>query len=735
MKRRIIHLFLFGLLGLWAFAAERIDFQKDVLPILRDNCLACHNETKAKARLVLETPASIVKGGESGPAAVPGKAADSLLIKSSAHLAEPFMPPESNNVGAKNLGPEQIALLRAWINQGATGEVSTAAAPLKWQPLAPGFAPINSVTITEDGQFAACGRGNQIFVYHLPSGVLAARLTDSELDGAAHRDVVQSLSFNPAGTVLASGGYRAIKLWRKQPLAAEKIRPLKEPVHALAISPDGKWIAASVGESGLKLWNSASEPVREFIGHIARVRAVRFSPDGSQLCAASDKHLRIWSVADGQLVTSVETEFEIHAVAWLEGGTQIAAAGKSPAIHVWKLSKQEAYYLDRWECPAAEITSLDSHGGTKLLSGSRDGSVRLWDAANGELIRQMDHGGPVTAVAFRPDGQRLLSGGENKIARLWDAASSNIVAELKGDRYLQEELSRRDRTLIFATNEAAFHKTAVQNAEKLKQTETDTLTKSAAARDAADKGLAEANAGVKKSGEENDLAKKNLELAQAAAKLASQNRNASSNLAGIAAAQLQAAAELLKQSTNVIRSAEEGHEAAFQAVVKAAQDPAKRAVIEQAIEQASAAKTSLANARAGRETAERALGELNALVKQNTEAKGLAEKKSGSRRRAGEGPPSRRSAGGKKSRDRECRRAKGPGPEGQSGRRLAIRRTVREKSRGRNSRKPQDPGGCRRGSEAGGEKSRHGLEGGGRSSGGHPKRRLQPGRPTRGVHR
>src|SRR6266446_338644 len=50
-----------------------VDFQKEVLPILASNCLACHNKTKAKAGLILETPADMLKGGDTGPAILPKK--------------------------------------------------------------------------------------------------------------------------------------------------------------------------------------------------------------------------------------------------------------------------------------------------------------------------------------------------------------------------------------------------------------------------------------------------------------------------------------------------------------------------------------------------------------------------------------------------------------------------------------------------------------------------------------
>ena len=56
-----------------------------------------------------------------------------------------------------------------------------AAGAIAWQPLPAGLNPIYSVALSPDGQFAACGRANQIFIYHVPSGRLVTRLTDPQL--------------------------------------------------------------------------------------------------------------------------------------------------------------------------------------------------------------------------------------------------------------------------------------------------------------------------------------------------------------------------------------------------------------------------------------------------------------------------------------------------------------------------------------------------------------------------
>src|SRR5437764_1472421 len=154
-----------------------VDFEKEVLPILASNCLACHNKTKAKAGLILETPADMLKGGDTGPAIVAKKGADSLLLLAAAHQGDLVMPPKDNKVAAVELTPQQLGLIKLWIDQGATGSVS-ASVEVKWRDVQESFAPIYGVAISGDGQWSVFGRGRELIVYHAPTQQVAARLID-----------------------------------------------------------------------------------------------------------------------------------------------------------------------------------------------------------------------------------------------------------------------------------------------------------------------------------------------------------------------------------------------------------------------------------------------------------------------------------------------------------------------------------------------------------------------------
>jgi hypothetical protein len=183
-----------------------VDFHEEIVPILKTNCTACHNKTTTKADLNIETPALMLKGGESGPAIVSGKASESLLFQSAIHDSDSEMPPKGNKVGAVNLSPEELALLKLWIDQGAkAGEKK--AQQIAWQPLPPGLNPIYAVAMSPGGELVACSRASQIFIYDVAAKKPIAQFV-------AHRDMTLALAFSPDGSQLASGSFGEVKLWK-----------------------------------------------------------------------------------------------------------------------------------------------------------------------------------------------------------------------------------------------------------------------------------------------------------------------------------------------------------------------------------------------------------------------------------------------------------------------------------------------------------------------------------------
>ena len=531
--------------------SQAVDFEEEILPILRKNCLACHNASDAESDLILETPQAIRKGGSLGAAVVPGRGAESLLVLVASHQEEPVMPPPDNDRGAGALTPDELGLIKKWIDEGAEGAVEGGKEPLNWQPIPLGFQPIFATAITEDGQYAACGRANRVFVYHLPTDRLVAELVDPDFSSsgdaaaAAHRDLVQSLVFSPAGNRLASGGFRTVKLWRRAPntrLSEQEIGPVSEVV---AMTSNHRWVASGEPSGIIRLLDLTGEhDVRLLTGHEAAVTALTFSADGARLYSgATDKTVRVWKVKEGRAAGGFQVPAAVRAIALVNEEKQLITGGGDEVIRAWAVPEgappttaaaQEPLEQDEGSSgldikPAtpllemrghqAEVTVLTSMPGTtgQFFSGSLDGTVGQWDAGQGTLLKEFKHGAPVTAVAARPDGQRLVSVGKDQGAKLWNTQDGSMVAQLRGDQRIGAQIPRLDRLLELAGTEVGYQKGLLATSEKQTKEREDALQKSREALVMAEAEVVEKKKGAgkleeKKAGADQELAAASAEL-------------------------------------------------------------------------------------------------------------------------------------------------------------------------------------------------------------------------------
>ena len=101
-----------------ALASAKVDFNREVRPILSEHCFSCHGMDQQKGGLRIDLEEAAYKGGKSGkPAIAPGKAALSHLLERINDKGEDRMPPPDQNTAAP-LTPRQVETLRQWISEG-----------------------------------------------------------------------------------------------------------------------------------------------------------------------------------------------------------------------------------------------------------------------------------------------------------------------------------------------------------------------------------------------------------------------------------------------------------------------------------------------------------------------------------------------------------------------------------------------------------------------------------------
>lgn len=519
-----------------------VEFATEIFPLLKANCLACHNSTKAKADLILESPDEMLEGGDSGPAIEPGNADHSLIFTTAAHLEEPVMPPPNNKSNARNLTPLELALLRQWINEGAKGDRVTTAAPESWSFL-DDYLPINVAALTGDGRFAALGRGQKIEIYDLHLGRIAARLLDPSLDHpAAHRDLVQSLAFSPDGT-LASGGFRTVKIWERAATepTGETIG-LESGITSSQGAPSGKSVALGLQNGSVALVDGA-QPGRPGLirDHTSSVRGISFSGDGNWIYTISDDlTLRGRSLVDIDQTKLFKFQSPPTAITYLTGN-RLLVATKDHQLHLFDAAELSSttHSFKLLEHPVLALGPLEEG----LYVAYQDGNIVVgqFDDTNPDKplseVRRFSHGSGITRIAASET--HLATAGESGPVKLWSASDGKLISELSGNPASPSVLERIKRNIVVQTRLKAHWNRKAPESEKLWKSESEKARQLGAAIAKARLEVKTLEALVKKlesnpEANADTLAKSAQSLKEASLRLKSalRNRDDSSRLAG-----------------------------------------------------------------------------------------------------------------------------------------------------------------------------------------------------------
>lgn len=360
---------------------------------------------------------------------------------------------------------------------------------------------VTAVSFSPDQLFILSGSKDQtIRVWDIPSGA-------SKMTLRGHSGSVTSVEFSPDGARIVSASEDStIRLWDSNITPGDPLERHAGAVASLSFSPDGKLIASGSADGSVKIWKAvdggvihtfSGKPIRkggdqdlegiEFQEHTERdgrpvtegtkdpyagpsnapskpvVRCLAFSLDGSLLAAGSDEAISIWDPTTGQDVATLTAgPFIASAIAFSHDGKRVICGSEDGKVHLWDVRSHTLFPMPHVHSDKI-LTVQFSPDGTRSASASEGGSIIIWDAISDastspHLFTLEGHSAPVTSITFSDDGLRLTSISINERCT-WDVAtgknlqtetaedqgflttSSHPQFELKGDR-----LYRRDKT-------------------------------------------------------------------------------------------------------------------------------------------------------------------------------------------------------------------------------------------------------------------------------------------------
>ncbi|KAJ3397528.1 hypothetical protein HDU92_007191 [Lobulomyces angularis] len=218
----------------------------------------------------------------------------------------------------------------------------------------------------------------------------------------------------------------------------KKISPQGSETHCIAISKNGSLLAVGGQDKKLHMYDSNTGTLQKsLVGSLSGIMSVNFNSASDILLGASnDNSIKLWNLGTSRLIHSLTGHIGKVYSARFTDSNKVISGSHDRSIKIWDLSKGYCIKTVFTLSSCNDLTSLDSEG-TVIVSGHLDSNVRFWDTRSGNTIKELTslHSGQITSVEVFPNSYQLLTTSRDNTLKLIDARNYEVINTFSESSY------------------------------------------------------------------------------------------------------------------------------------------------------------------------------------------------------------------------------------------------------------------------------------------------------------
>ena len=315
-------------------------------------------------------------------------------------------------------------------------------------------ASVTSVDFGPDSARLVSGsEDDTVILWDLETNSLLNKFRPDGFDAGGNQ--VTSVAFNPWGDRIIAGGlYGNVVVWNAYDYTElQRLRGNRAKVYAVDYAPDG--LSMLTASSGVKIWDYYVGTERyNLSSHRGEVTSATYSQDGNFILTGSwDGTAKLW--AANLLVDTLKIKYNICAnvdANYSPDGQFIVVSDVCGRVVVY--NAQTGGVVSEWRTDDwANQADFDPQNSQRIVASDLSGNLFVWDVGKDTPVFSIQaHDGYINSTEYSPDGSMILSAGDDGIIRLWDAQNGNQLREITRDGGVRIARFTRDGGQIAAAD-------------------------------------------------------------------------------------------------------------------------------------------------------------------------------------------------------------------------------------------------------------------------------------------